>query len=573
MQNTNDPNVRKPTDFKVIEAVFEGKYDILRVIGSGGMSFVYLAMDKRMNKQWAIKEVRKGSGKDKAGRAYEQTLVVEANLMKDVDHPAIPRVVDINESRDAIYVVMDYVEGESLDKVVWKYGPQPQDVVIDWIKQIADALSYLHSRTPPVIYRDMKPPNIMLKPDGAVKLIDFGTARTYKGTKNSDTTNLGTLGYAAPEQYGNRETDGRTDIYSLGMTMHYLLTGQDPSRESPPYIYYPVRYWRPEIHEGIERIIDKCTRADMQHRYQSCDELLYALEHYEEDTEVYRKKQRKKVGLFFGTLALSGVMLLTSVGTYFGAQAVRSNDYDELIRSRQYEEAIELMPTEIEAYQKLINEYYSDGEDFDQARSDTLYTLIAKYETEGGDITDENYLEVLFEAGRLNFTSYTENGERSIAGQMERSNQYFKKIHDILKNNKKAQFQYEDIAENLYIITNAFTGTNGAMSDYKEYTSEQLEEVLDAFEECMRTIDEASQADEGYKNILKLRLCSTMADLINAHKVDFSSAQIPKSRLISLLEDIMDCESSVNLEKIKYEREKAIDDCAIYIENVKATYG
>ncbi len=573
MQNTIEQNEPQPTDFKVIEAVFEGKYDILRVIGKGGMSFVYLAMDKRMNKQWAIKEVRKGSGKDKAGRSYEQTLIVEANLMKDVDHPAIPRVVDINESRDAIYVVMDYVEGESLDKVVWKYGPQPQDVVIDWIKQIADALGYLHSRTPPIIYRDMKPANIMLKPDGAVKLIDFGTARTYKGTKNSDTTNLGTLGYAAPEQYGNRETDGRTDIYSLGMTMHYLLTGQDPSRASPPYLYYPVRYWRPEIHEGIERIIDKCTKADMENRYQSCDELLYALEHYEEDTEAYRKKQRKKVGLFFGTLALSGAMLLTSVGTYFGAQAVRSNDYDELIRSGQYEEAIELMPEEIEAYQKLLDSYLDEGgPHFGQTESDRLYELIVEYENKGGDKTDEEYLEVLFGAGLLNFIAYEENGQESVAGRLKKSRKYFESIHGILSNNKGIDFEYAEISENLYTITRIFGDSGSAASKYKDYTREDLEAVLDAFDECLRTIDEAYGGFEAYKAAIKLGQCSTMAAIIDMHKVDFKGAEISENRLVSLLRDIQACEKEVSSTKSQAERDKAIKACDTYIENVKNTY-
>ena len=226
-----------------MESVFNGKYEVLKEIGRGGMSVVYLAMDKHLNKQWAIKEIRK-TGKDKKGTIYVQSLMTEANLMKRLDHPAIPRIVDIVENSEAIYVVMDYVEGESLDKVLEKFGPQPQDVVLDWAKQLADALNYLHSQTPPIIYRDMKPANVMLKPEGTVKLIDFGTAREYKGTNIADTVVLGTPGYAAPEQYGKRETDGRTDIYCLGMTMHYLLTGQNPCDQD--YEYYPVRHWNAE---------------------------------------------------------------------------------------------------------------------------------------------------------------------------------------------------------------------------------------------------------------------------------------------------------------------------------------
>ena len=123
-----------------MESVFNGKYEVLKEIGRGGMSVVYLAMDKHLNKQWAIKEIRK-TGKDKKGTIYVQSLMTEANLMKRLDHPAIPRIVDIVENSEAIYVVMDYVEGESLDKVLEKFGPQPQDVVLDWAKQLADAVA------------------------------------------------------------------------------------------------------------------------------------------------------------------------------------------------------------------------------------------------------------------------------------------------------------------------------------------------------------------------------------------------------------------------------------------------
>ena len=156
--------------------VIDGKYELLKQIGQGGMSVVYLAMDKRLNKQWAVKEIRKRS-KVANGDVCIQTLITEANLMKRLDHPAVPRIVDIIENEQVIYVVMDYIEGESLDKVLTAFGPQPQDVVIDWAKQLADALNYLHSQNPPIIYRDMKPANVMLKPEGTVKLIDFGTLK------------------------------------------------------------------------------------------------------------------------------------------------------------------------------------------------------------------------------------------------------------------------------------------------------------------------------------------------------------------------------------------------------------
>ena len=136
--------------------IIDGKYEILRELGRGGMSIVYLAMDKRLNKQWAIKEFRKDKD-DESRKIALEALLKEANIMKKLDHPTLPRIVDIIDLTGTIYIVMDYVEGESLNKVLDAYGAQPQDAVIEWAKQLSEVLDYLHTREPAVIYRDMKP--------------------------------------------------------------------------------------------------------------------------------------------------------------------------------------------------------------------------------------------------------------------------------------------------------------------------------------------------------------------------------------------------------------------------------
>lgn len=127
--------------------VIEGKYEILKQVGKGGMSVVYLAMDKHLNKQWAVKEVRKNANGE-MNEVVINSIIAEANLMKKLDHQAIVRIVDIIDNGETIYIVMDYVEGESLDKIVNEYGPQPQEIVIEWGKQLCDALHYLHSVVP-----------------------------------------------------------------------------------------------------------------------------------------------------------------------------------------------------------------------------------------------------------------------------------------------------------------------------------------------------------------------------------------------------------------------------------------
>ena len=140
------------------------------------MSIVYVAMDTRLNKQWAVKEIKQNPKQDT--RTLLKGLQMEANILKMVDHPVLPRIVDIINYNGTVFVVMDYIEGRPLSEVLKLEGAQPQEKVIEWAKDLCSALDYLHYMNPPIIYRDMKPSNIMLKPDGKVKLIDFGTART-----------------------------------------------------------------------------------------------------------------------------------------------------------------------------------------------------------------------------------------------------------------------------------------------------------------------------------------------------------------------------------------------------------
>ena len=190
--------------------LIDGRYRILKKLGEGGMSVVYLAVNEKVNRYWAIKEVKKEGVKD--FEIVRQGLLAEADLLKRLHHPNLPDIVDIIEGEETFLLVMDYIEGRQLENIVQEFGPQKQEDVVEWGKQLCDVLSYLHSQQPPIIYRDMKPSNIMLQADGRVMLIDFGTAREFKEMEKEDTTYLGTQGYAAPEQYGGcGQTDVRTE--------------------------------------------------------------------------------------------------------------------------------------------------------------------------------------------------------------------------------------------------------------------------------------------------------------------------------------------------------------------------
>ncbi len=312
-----------------VGSLVDGKYRILRVVGKGGMSVVYQAVNEKANKIWAIKEVRKDGVQNY--EVVKQNLIVETELLKRFNHPNLPSIIDVIDGDGSFLIVMDYIEGNSLNKALETSGAQSQEDVIEWSKQLCDVLGYLHSRKPPIIYRDMKPANVMLKPDGNISLIDFGTAREFKSSSVEDTTCLGTQGYAAPEQYGGHgQTDARTDIYCLGATMYHLVTGHNPS--TPPYEMYPIRQWNPMLSSGLEEIIIKCTQRNPNDRYQSCAELLYALDHYQ-DLDIENKKvQNFKWNTFIASVILTLAMLVGTFGFSIATSAMTSQTYSQLVK-------------------------------------------------------------------------------------------------------------------------------------------------------------------------------------------------------------------------------------------------
>lgn len=179
-----------------------------------------------------------------------------------------------------IYIIREYIKGVSLEVIVRNEGAQSVDNVRDWAKQLCEVLGYLHSLNPPVIYRDMKPANVILASNGELKIIDFGIAKVQGYINDTDTCCLGTWAYAAPEQFSLIDQSyARTDIFCLGRTLHRLVTGVDPLQ--PPYEIRPIREYDPKLPKGLEYIIEKSIRMNPVDRYQSCKEMLEDLNNYE----------------------------------------------------------------------------------------------------------------------------------------------------------------------------------------------------------------------------------------------------------------------------------------------------
>lgn len=414
--------------------VLDGKYEIWKEVGRGGMSIVYLARDNRLNKQWAVKEIKNDGSKSTT--TLLKGLEREANILKNVDHPVLPRIVDIINQEGTIYVVMDFIEGTTIQDRLKKEGAQPQDLVIEWGLQLASALDYLHNMNPPVIYRDMKPSNVMIKPEGGVKLIDFGTAKEYIIENNADTTALGTRGYAAPEQFGDSQgrgiykTDARTDIYNLGATLYHIVTGKNPCE--PPYEMKPIREWNPALSTGLEKIILKCTQPDPNDRYQNCSELMYALEHYTELDDEYKKKNKNRLAAFVATSVLTVVAGVTSLVGYAGMQQIKLDNYNAYIETgneyraegnyiaaaEEYKKAFELDGSDAEAYDKYIqvyidasNEIRVDGST--DLQLETGLNVVANRIKAGHDSVNKND-QVLY---KLAMTYFDELGDYKLASK------------------------------------------------------------------------------------------------------------------------------------------------------------
>ena len=248
------------------------RYVVSRVIGGGGRGRVYLASaSDRPSQKLALKEMRvEGASAQDVADFHREAQILEA-----LQHPNIVRVFDRFAQDGREYLVMEYVEGHSLDRHAL---PLDDQMLLRVAFQLADALGYLHTQSPPIIYRDLKPANVMFEPStGRIVLIDFGIARFYRAGQKGDTRRMGTEGYAAPEAYGRAQTDARSDVYSLGATLHALATAQSPS-QSPLKLPH-VRDLNPALPLALEKIIDKSVQLRPQSRFQTMRELQEALAH------------------------------------------------------------------------------------------------------------------------------------------------------------------------------------------------------------------------------------------------------------------------------------------------------
>ncbi len=261
------------------KTVLQNRYEILGVQGVGGMSAVYQARDLRftaVEKVVAVKEMSNVAPDPRLRRLGIQSFEREANILAALSHPSIPKIFDFFTEGQRSYLVMEFVEGKTLEDLL-EDNKQPiaQEEVADWGIQICDVLAYLHSHTPPVIFRDIKPGNLMLRNDGRIMVIDFGIAKVFEHGQRG--TMIGTEGYSPPEQYRGA-AEPRGDLYALAATLHHLLTARDPRLE-PPFTFHerPIRMFNSHVSPELEAVVMRALAYDVQERFSSATEMALAL--------------------------------------------------------------------------------------------------------------------------------------------------------------------------------------------------------------------------------------------------------------------------------------------------------
>ncbi len=349
-----------------INSILDNRYRIDKVIGSGGMGTVFLTTDMTDHTQWAVKE-------QKINPSNRRRLLLEAEMMEKVTHPAFPRLRSKKESNGFLYIVMEYIRGVTLSKILAEQGALPESEALSIFRQVADALIYLHDLETPIVYRDFKTSNLMLEESGRVRIIDLGIAQEYSSESGAEVKTVAlTRGYAAPEQYNKRyKLDTRADIYALGVTMHYLVTGKNPNK--PPYVFAPIRKLCPEASRALELIIKKCLQPNPDNRYANARQLAYDLNRIDELDAKLRERLRLRKILAAVSAALILSVALAVYMINLNSQTDSVNEYYSYIESAQKAEtledalaslqaAIDHSPENPEAYIQYAEKYAEFGQ-------------------------------------------------------------------------------------------------------------------------------------------------------------------------------------------------------------------
>lgn len=412
--------------------IVDGSWEVIKQIGQGGSGTVYLVRDIELNRLLALKEVPVRNTDQ--GKRQAKAVVAEVSLLKSLSHPSIPRILKMTHDEHSILIIMDYIEGYSLRSLIAKKNYIEEALIVKWGLALCDTLKYLHNRNPKVIYRDLKPHNVMLSNENHLFLMDFGISREVGPDFDySKEDRVGTKGYAAPEMRAkNAWFDERSDIYALGRTLYFLATRNSPSLEKLPngqeLPILPIRQYDASRSVGLEKIIEKATAYKPTDRYQSVEEMIYDLKNIDKMSEGYiRKIKRRATTIYslFGTLIL-GLFLLGSGALY--SQMATTDAYNQAISKGKTSQdldslvsASKIMPGEVEPYLEMVKIYRSNGHFTSEDEFQLLSALQSNLPSLKGK---EGAGDLLYQVGQLYWFYYPQNGQTKSVSWFEQAKDF-----------------------------------------------------------------------------------------------------------------------------------------------------
>ena len=538
--------------------ILENRYRIENLIDEGGMSKVWRAQDMYINTVWAVKEI------DKHKREFLDAMdsdgkIPEFEFLKKLNHPAFPRIVHEIDEPGALYIVMDYVEGENLLKILELYGRPKEEDVAAWMVEACDAIDYLHQNG--IIHRDIKPSNMMVDKQGNLKIIDMGSACSPGKTEKP----LGTHGYASPEHY-KCFVDERSDIYSIGMTIYHLLTDDDPTVEG--FKRKPLRDVDKNISSGLSKIVDKAAASKPDDRYQGCKVLadtLYSYKKLEDEYILGLKKKIKKavLGLSLGLagILISAALIFTGISQErktFDA-LMNSETVDETLRIKELKEAISLRPKESSPYIEIIRTYSKDGLFTEEELADVTGVYQENKERLG---RGSAFAEINYEIGESILTYYTGKTDNSNRAKLLAALPYFENA-----------VEYSPLAEGYAFMGNYYK--NYVLADtslvLKNVTKEEYKNLLNNISEMVEKITNYKGDVQGK---MKLITFDVVLSLLDSQRVGFAKNDIPKEMVIEIIERVKETTSGIEVQdsiikEMKDEVEKSIKEVE---ERVDMTY-
>ena len=438
-----------------VDDIILNKYRIVRIVsGDGtnkrGMSNLYKAQDRDLGIHWAIKEIIKNS--DGTVSIQQSALIREAQIMRKLQHPSIPRIVSIEQLPDRILIVMDWVDGKSVGDWLRTSGAMTPARGVSIIKSVCGVLSYLHNRPTPIFYRDMKPENIMYDPNTKrVMLLDFGISVEVDPNKPIK-DRLGTKGYfdkysLAPSRrelasgVKERYFDLRSDVYSLGWTMFHIFTGVHPHNYIKPKkdknqeITRDVREFAKNVPKSLADVIIKATEEEPRDRYQSIEELQIALEELDKVDRGLNKKLKRKINTVIG-IGFTGMLLsVGSIAPYMAYEQGLKNEYNVLVSNASksgdfddFVKVIEYSSKDITPYFGLIDAIKKDGV-FSPGEEKTFLDLVNPNLVSLEK--DSRYKEFAFEVGRLYWLYYNKENSEETASRWFKDAKGYSKLADV----------------------------------------------------------------------------------------------------------------------------------------------